>query len=326
METCRRWQRVQIPPGWRGFIDEDQGLTLPAPPHNCPPFFSVVIPTYNRPEMLRQCVQSLARQGRRELFEVIVVDDGSEPPVNLQQYEETLNPLVLRQSNGGPASSRNAGAARASGRYLVFLDDDCRAGENWLSTLEEACLSAPAKTMFGGDVRNADDTNLYCELGQAFNRVLLHYHQPRPGGLFFFGGANIVVPREEFLHLGGFDTRFRTSEDREFCDRWQQESGSFQYVAGASVTHHDSLTLLSSVRRYYRGGRGAYRYHQARHRRKSSRLGADTLTYYARVIREITRLRLGTLPAKLSLFVLWQAAVLAGFLREIARDIAQARR
>src|SRR5882757_6376591 len=116
--------------------------------------FSVVIPTYNRPEMLRECLESLRREYQNERFEVIVVDDGSEPPVDLREYAGAMKLQMLRQANAGPAGARNAGAGRACGKYLVFLDDDCRAAEHWLAKFEEACRNASPKTIFGGQLRN----------------------------------------------------------------------------------------------------------------------------------------------------------------------------
>ena len=91
--------------------------------------FSVVIPTHNRPEMLRKCVESLGRGYPQECYEIIVVDDGSEPPVDLREYGEATKLSVVHQANTGPAGARNSGAWRASGKYLVFIDDDCSAME-----------------------------------------------------------------------------------------------------------------------------------------------------------------------------------------------------
>lgn len=92
------------------------------------PFFSIIIPTYNRPERLATCIQSLAHLDySRDRFEVIVVDDGSPMPLEpvVAPFQNKFDVTLIKQPNAGPATARNTGAARASGQFLVFTDDDC---------------------------------------------------------------------------------------------------------------------------------------------------------------------------------------------------------
>jgi glycosyltransferase involved in cell wall biosynthesis len=83
--------------------------------------FSVLLPTRNRPERLRQAIASVAGQTLAD-WELIVVDDGSDPRVDVPRNGRVR--LVRLATHGGPASARNAGIAFASGRYIAFLDDD----------------------------------------------------------------------------------------------------------------------------------------------------------------------------------------------------------
>jgi len=102
------------------------------------PDFSVIVPTYNRPRELADCVASLARQEYpRDQFEVIVVDDGSavSPAAVIAPFRNCLNVEVHRVTNGGPGAARNRGAHLARGRILAFTDDDCRPSPNWLKML-----------------------------------------------------------------------------------------------------------------------------------------------------------------------------------------------
>lgn len=87
------------------------------------PLVSVVIPTYNRAELLRQAVDSVLGQTYRPI-ELIVVDDGStdRTPALLEQYAGRLR--VLRQHNQGGTAARNAGARAATGEFITFLDHD----------------------------------------------------------------------------------------------------------------------------------------------------------------------------------------------------------
>ena len=87
------------------------------------PFFSVVIPTYNRADLLRHALESVFRQEFRN-FEVIVVDDGSTEDLScvIADYAERVT--FLRQKNAGPSAARNRAISVASGKYVAFLDSD----------------------------------------------------------------------------------------------------------------------------------------------------------------------------------------------------------
>ena len=82
---------------------------------------SVIIPTYNRKLSLIRCLNALPKD-----VEIIVVDDGGTDGTADIIHEVNHPDLILvRQSNSGPASARNAGISRATGDYLAFTDDDC---------------------------------------------------------------------------------------------------------------------------------------------------------------------------------------------------------
>jgi len=88
---------------------------------------SVVLTTFNRPELLNQVLSGFAGQTTRKRdFEVIVVDDGSEPPVEklVQSYYDRMNVIYLRQQNSGPSVARNNGVKAARGQIVLFHDDD----------------------------------------------------------------------------------------------------------------------------------------------------------------------------------------------------------
>ncbi|HET9856656.1 MAG TPA: glycosyltransferase family A protein, partial [Chthoniobacterales bacterium] len=103
--------------------------------------FSVIIPTFDRPEHLRGSLESLVKQQfPKDRFEVIVVDDGGTIPAQtvVAEYEQRIFVIVYRQKRAGAAAARNAGALEARAKYLAFMDDDCRADPEWLRELETA--------------------------------------------------------------------------------------------------------------------------------------------------------------------------------------------
>ena len=304
--------------------DVQQHSSTPLKEH-LPPLFSVIIPTYNRTKPLRRCLETLAQGYPDGRFEIIVVDDGSNPPVDPGEGGWPVQLVVLRQTNQGPSAARNSGARRARGTYLIFLDDDCQVLSGWFEAIERAVGAAAPRTMFGGKIVNSDENNLCSEVSEVFIRIILERHRPRPGGLYFFRSTNMIVPRDEFLRMGGFDERFRASEDREFCDRWQAGAGSFQYVPDAVAIHRSELTVRAFARQHFAYGRGAWHFHQARFSRKSSRIGFDMLKYYAQVIREVVRPRRGVVAVRIGLLALWQAMNVCGFVCALLDDVRGSR-
>ena len=110
------------------------------------PFFSIIVPTYNRPRQLADCLRALsALDYPRRRFEVIVVDDGSASP--LAEVVAPFHPLfrltLVTQDNAGPAAARNTGAALAQGEFLAFTDDDCLPSGRWLTCPGGALCRGP---------------------------------------------------------------------------------------------------------------------------------------------------------------------------------------
>ena len=196
--------------------------------------FTVVVPTYGRPEGLRACLESLAaQQYPRSRFEVIVIDDGSAIPAApiAASYDDRLQIRVRRQANAGPAAARNHGGMSARGSYIAFLDDDCVAEPGWLRGFESAFLAHPRGTLLGGDLANPFTDNVYAEVGELILDVLLACYRPEPGGVYFFRTANLAVRADE-SPLADRSRTFETAEDREFGTRWLDRGGQLSGFPG----------------------------------------------------------------------------------------------
>lgn len=85
------------------------------------PLFSVIIPTFERPDLLKLAVDSVLRQTFSD-FECLIIDDGSQSPV--PPFNDDRITVIPRHQTGGPAAARNTGIEAATGSYLTFLDDD----------------------------------------------------------------------------------------------------------------------------------------------------------------------------------------------------------
>lgn len=247
------------------------------------PLFSIVIPTYNRPDRLASCLQSLTQLNYpRERFEIIVVDDGSNQPIasGAEPFKSNLTLTLLRQDNSGPACARNTGAAHAQGQYLVFTDDDCQPYPDWLTALERVLHQQPT-ALVGGYTVNALPENPFSTASQILIDYLYDYYNSRQAPSFF-ASNNFAMAAEQFRLSGGFDTSFplAAGEDREFCDRWLQLGLPLVYAPAARVRHTHQLSLRQFWRQHFNYGRGAYCFHQVRARRVDEQVKVEPLQFY----------------------------------------------
>jgi glycosyltransferase involved in cell wall biosynthesis len=228
--------------------------------------FSVIIPSYNRPKQLAACLESLTQlEYPRDRFEVIVVDDGSDSPLDtvVAPFKDSLNLRLIRQNNAGPAAARNGAAQQASGKYLAFTDDDCRPATNWLQALEN-CFTATPDRIVGGRTVNALADNPYSTTSQNIISMGYAHYNAISDQARFFASNNMVVPADRFRELGGFDQSFTTSEDRELCDRWLHQGYQMTYAPEVVIYHAHPMTLRSFWKQHFSYGQGAFRFHKTR--------------------------------------------------------------
>jgi GT2 family glycosyltransferase len=284
------------------------------------PLFSIVVPSRDRPRQLASCLKALAALDYpADGFEVIVVDDGSSPPVSDVVTGGPEHLRILRQESDGPASARNAGAAIATGRYLAFIDDDCMVDPGWLRALEDR-LADDRDLCLGGATVNGLPDNLFSSASQLLIDYLYQYYD-EPRGRFFCSN-NLCVPAEKFWKVGGFDTGFLfpAGEDRDFCSRWQEAGGKMAYAPAARVGHAHALTLLGFYRQHFRYGRGAYYFHSRRSARTGLRLKVEPIGFYWRLMLfPFQSLRPMRALATCGLLIVSQVANVAGFFWEWGR-------
>ncbi|WP_293152335.1 MULTISPECIES: glycosyltransferase [unclassified Microcoleus] len=224
--------------------------------------FSIIVPTYNRPEQLAQCLQSFVElEYPRDQFQVIVVNDSTEISVEttISPFQNGLNLTLLTQPNSGPATARNTGAFAAEGKFLVFTDDDCTVAADWLQNLEKRFRETP-DCLIGGRTVNALPDNIYSTASQQLIDYLYSYYNAIGDRAQFFTSNNFALPAEAFEKIGGFDMSFSLAagEDREFCFRWLNLGGRAVYAPEVTVYHSHALTLRKFWRQQFNYGRGAF--------------------------------------------------------------------
>ncbi|NMH29122.1 glycosyltransferase [Flavobacterium silvaticum] len=113
--------------------------------------FSVIVPVYNRPEEIREFLESLLLQDFDKPFEVVIVEDGSTFPCwsVVQKYFDRLKISYYNKTNSGPGDSRNFGMKKAEGDYFLIFDSDCIIPPHYLKTVSEE-LATHYVDCFGG--------------------------------------------------------------------------------------------------------------------------------------------------------------------------------
>jgi glycosyltransferase involved in cell wall biosynthesis len=253
------------------------------------PFFSIIVPTYSRPEQLGACLQGLTYLDYpRSRFEVIIVDDGSlTPPEAVVAYFcSQFDVILLTQKHAGPAMARNTGAARARGDILAFTDDDCEPAVDWLRTLAKRFAATP-NCAIGGRAINGLPDNPFSTASQMLIDYLYGYYNSVPNRAQFFASNNLALPADLFRAIEGFDTNFpyAAGEDREFCDRWLHNGYGMIYAPEVVVRHSHFLRFQTFCKQHFNYGRAAFYFHQLRAKRGRRHFKAEPLRFYFDLLR-----------------------------------------
>ena len=224
-----------------------------------PRALSVIIPTYNRRESLRRCLDSLTAQVEPPPFEVIVVDDGSEDGTAeaLARYQACYSMRVLVTGRAGPASARNLGAAEAGGEYLLFIDDDVVTHPDLLATHMSTHEAEPEAVVVGPMISPAGErlsSWVRWEqevLDKQYVAMLKGKWGPSPRQFYT---ANASLARRHFQASGGFDSTYRRAEDVELGYRLRDMGLRFVFQPDAVVTHYARRTLRAWWRIPYQYG------------------------------------------------------------------------
>ena len=184
--------------------------------------YSVIIPVYNRPDEVDELLESLTRQTRKD-FEVVVVEDGSQITCRdvVARYSDKLRIAYYEKPNSGPGQTRNYGAERCKGEYLLILDSDCVLPPGYLDAVEAELQREPADAFGGPDRAHASFTRVQ----KAINYAMTSFFTT--GGIrggkkkmdkFYPRSFNMGIRREVYQALGGF-SKMRFGEDIDFSIR-----------------------------------------------------------------------------------------------------------
>jgi len=284
------------------------------------PRVSIVVPTFARPAELARCLDAIAALERAVPFEVVVVDDGGPEPLDalIAARAARLDLHLVRQPRGGPAAARNAGAARARGAWLAFIDDDCTPDPGWLAALVRE-LERDDRRLLGGSVANALPGNPYATASEHVAQFVYDHNRTARAREPFFRTNNIALAADLFRAVGGFTTTIpsRTAEDKELCDRWVAHGLALAHAPSAVVRHAHDLTLAGFLRQHFGYGRGILAFRLIRRERSAGPFVPEPARFYLDlVLSPLRRPPVAGRWRRSALVLLAQLATIAGALRE----------
>jgi len=208
---------------------------------------SIVIPVFNRADLTANCLTALV-ESTTGTAEVIVVDNAStdSTPTLLASLGSAIT-VVRNTVNEGFARACNAGARRARGKYVVFLNNDTIPRQGWLSALVAAAESDPMVGAVGARLLYPNGTIQHAGIGFTPDFEPYHIHHGVAGDAPEVSadrdceavtGACLLMPRALFHDIGGFDEDYQMYfEDVDLCLRVRAGGRRVRYAAGSVVVH-----------------------------------------------------------------------------------------
>lgn len=219
--------------------------------------YSFIIPVYNRPDEVDELLQSMTHQTLTD-FEVIVVEDGSARDCKdvCARYAGKLDLHYYMKENSGPGQSRNYGAERARGEYLIILDSDVVLPEGYLQSVDDELRTLPADAFGGPDCAHPSFTPTQKAISYSMTSFFT------TGGIrggkkkmdkFYPRSFNMGIRRDVYKELGGF-SHMRFGEDIDFSIRIFKAGHACRLFPGAWVWHKRRTDFRKFFRQVYNSG------------------------------------------------------------------------
>jgi len=218
---------------------------------------SIIVPTYNRKEMLQQLLESFSKLQCPCPLEFIIVDDCSDDGTGslVEDWKTTIGfaDVVYHRlpSRSGPARARNAGIVLSTGNILAFTDSDCRADPLWVEQLYRRLTSRPEYAGAGGRVLPLND-----DMYSTYNTVFRCLEPPRQIEAVI--GANCMFHKQPVIDAGMFDDYFfyPGGEEIALCMKLWIKGYRFGFEEQAVVYHNYRQNLRDFIRTFYHYGVG----------------------------------------------------------------------
>ena len=218
--------------------------------------YSIIVPVFNRPDEVDELLESLCQQTLKD-FEVIIVEDGSKKPCKdvCDKYADILDLHYYYKDNSGPGQSRNYGAERASGEWLIVLDSDVVLPEGYMQAVADG--TRDGLSAWGGpDAAHESFTPVQKAISYSMTSFFT------TGGIrggkakldkFFPRSYNMGILRDVYQQLGGF-SKMRFGEDIDFSYRIVEAGYQTRLIPEAWVWHKRRTDFRKFFRQVYNSG------------------------------------------------------------------------
>ena len=219
--------------------------------------YSIIVPVYNRPDEIGELLESLCSQTETD-FEVIVVEDGSQIPCKdvCEKFASILDLHYYNKENSGPGMSRNYGAERSAGDYIIVLDSDVVLPDGYLAAINRELNQHPVDAFGGPDASHPSFTAIQKAISYSMTSFFT------TGGIrggkakldkFYPRSFNMGIRREVYAHLNGF-AKMRFGEDIDFSYRIVEAGYSTRLFPEAWVWHKRRTDFRKFFRQVYNSG------------------------------------------------------------------------
>ena len=220
--------------------------------------YSIIVPVFNRPEEIDELLQSLCQQTLKD-FEVVVVEDGSSIPCKdvCDKFADVLDLHYYNKPNSGPGQSRNYGAERAKGDWLIVLDSDVALPVDYMEQVAKSLDQEGRCDAWGGpDAAHSSFTSVQKAISYSMTSFFT------TGGIrggkakldkFYPRSFNMGIRREVYQELGGF-SKMRFGEDIDFSYRIVEAGYKTRLLPTAWVWHKRRTDFRKFFRQVYNSG------------------------------------------------------------------------
>ena len=219
--------------------------------------YSIIIPVFNRPDEVDELLESLCQQTVKD-FEVLIVEDGSQHDCKavIGKYTDRLDIKYFMKANSGPGQSRNYGAERAQGDYLIILDSDVVLPDDYLQAVNQELTLNPTAAFGGPDASHPSFTPVQKAISYSMTSFFT------TGGIrggkakldkFYPRSFNMGIRRDVYQKLGGF-SKMRFGEDIDFSYRIVEAGYQPRLFQEAWVWHKRRTDFRKFFRQVYNSG------------------------------------------------------------------------
>ena len=228
------------------------------------PFVSVIVPVFNDAEHLRYCLKALEHQTYPASYEVIVVDNGSDPEQGIADVVAEFNQArVITERQPGSYAARNRGIAAAKGTVLAFTDADCIPAPDWVESGVQALLHAADCGFVAGKVEVFFRDPEHPTAVELYESLWYPLPQQEFVEKHHFGAtANVITFASVIQQVGGFDSSLKSNGDREWGQRIYAAGYRPIFAEQVCVKHPARYSLEQLHRRARRIIGGRYDFQQ----------------------------------------------------------------